>query len=50
MVFRSFAAGEDTALVSPVEDGYQTMLLVEACYRADAQGGIRMETLDQAPP
>jgi predicted dehydrogenase len=45
-----FAAGEDTALVSPVEDGYQTMLLVEACHRADAQGGIRMETLDQAPP
>jgi predicted dehydrogenase len=35
-----FAAGEDPALVSPVEDAFQTMLLVEACYRADAEGGI----------
>jgi len=35
-----FAAGEDPALVSPVEDAFQTMLLVEACYRADAEGGV----------
>ena len=41
-----FAAGEDDALISPVKDAYQTMLLVEACYRADAQGGVRMEGLD----
>lgn len=38
-----FAAGEDAALVSPVEDAFQTMLLVEACYRADAAGGIFLE-------
>lgn len=35
-----FAAGEDPALVSPVEDAFETMLLVEACYRADAEGGV----------
>ncbi|HTY87292.1 MAG TPA: Gfo/Idh/MocA family oxidoreductase [Candidatus Acidoferrum sp.] len=35
-----FAAGEDTALVSPVDDAFQTMQLVEACYRADAGGGV----------
>ena len=38
-----FAAGEDAALVSPVEDAFQTMLLVEACYRSDAEGGISMQ-------
>jgi hypothetical protein len=27
-----FAAGEDAALVSPVEDAIRTMALVEACY------------------
>jgi len=40
-----FAAGEDAALVSSVEDAFQTMLLVEACYRADAEGGISVETI-----
>jgi predicted dehydrogenase len=38
-----FAAGEDAALVSPVDDAFRTMLLVETCYRADAEGGIRLE-------
>ena len=34
-----FAAGEDTRLVSPVEDAVKTMALVEACYIAsDAPG------------
>jgi predicted dehydrogenase len=44
-----FAADEDYALVSSVEDAFQTMSLVEACYRADAQGGVRMEDLDRQP-
>ncbi|HHY86477.1 MAG TPA: Gfo/Idh/MocA family oxidoreductase [Verrucomicrobia bacterium] len=35
-----YAAGEDAALVSSVEDGFETMRLVEACYRADAEGGV----------
>lgn len=33
-------AGEDKALVSPVEDALQTMSVVEACYRSNAQGGV----------
>jgi predicted dehydrogenase len=40
-----FAAGEDPALVSPVADALQTMRLVEACYEADARGGIPLESL-----
>ncbi len=34
-----FAAGEDRELVSRVEDAFQTMALVEACYQSDAKGG-----------
>jgi predicted dehydrogenase len=34
-----FVAGEDAALVSPVEDAVKTMALVEACYRSSASGG-----------
>ena len=41
-----FAGGEDDALVSPVEDAFETMRLVEACYRADAEGGIAWEKLE----
>jgi predicted dehydrogenase len=37
-----FAAGEDAALVSPVDDAYQTMRLVEACYAADARAGVSL--------
>ena len=40
-----FAAGEDAALVSPVDDALQTMRLVEACYVSDQRGGIEMESL-----
>lgn len=32
-------AGEDEALVSPVEDAIKTMALVEACYQSSAAGG-----------
>lgn len=31
-----FVAGEDTALVSPVDDAIKTMALVEACYQSSA--------------
>jgi predicted dehydrogenase len=34
-----FVAGEDTALVSPVDDAIRTMALVEACYQSSAAGG-----------
>jgi predicted dehydrogenase len=40
-----FVSGEDSALVSPVADALQTMMLVEACYDADARGGINLESL-----
>jgi predicted dehydrogenase len=33
-----FVAGEDTALVSPVEDAIKTMAVVEACYQSSASG------------
>ena len=33
-----FVAGEDAALVSPVEDAIKTMALVEACYQSSASG------------
>jgi len=32
-------AGEDDALVSPVEDAIKTMAIVEACYQSSASGG-----------
>jgi len=34
-----FIAGEDAALVSPVEDTIKTMALLDACYRSSDQGG-----------
>ncbi len=34
-----FIAGEDPALVSPVDDAIKTMALVEACYQSNAAGG-----------
>ena len=34
-----FVAGEDRALVSPVDDAMRTMALVEACYASSAGGG-----------
>lgn len=34
-----YAAGEDDALVSPVEDAFHTMAVVEACYESSAGGG-----------
>jgi predicted dehydrogenase len=40
-----FAAGEDTALISPVDDALETMRLVEACYRSDQRGGIEFDSL-----
>jgi len=40
-----FAAGEDNALLSPVEDALQTMRLVEACYISSQRGGVEMQDL-----
>jgi predicted dehydrogenase len=34
-----YVAGEDAALVSPVEDAIETMAVVEACYLSSAAGG-----------
>jgi predicted dehydrogenase len=34
-----FIAGEDAALVSPVEDTIKTMALIDACYRSSDHGG-----------
>jgi predicted dehydrogenase len=34
-----FVAGEDRALISPVDDAIRTMALVEACYQSSASGG-----------
>jgi predicted dehydrogenase len=34
-----FIAGDDSALVSPIDDAIKTMALVEACYRSSASGG-----------
>jgi predicted dehydrogenase len=41
-----FANGEDERLVSPVEDAFRTMQLVEACYESDARGAIPMPPAD----
>ncbi len=41
-----FVSGEDPALVSSVEDAFRTMRLVEACYRADAEGGIEPASIE----
>lgn len=35
-----FVAGEDRALVSPVEDAIKTMAVVEACYESSAGGAM----------
>lgn len=32
-------SGEDAALVSPVDDAFRTMAVVEACYESSARGG-----------
>jgi len=40
-----FAAGEDAALVSPVEDAIRTMALVEACYMSSAGGSTPVPPL-----
>ena len=37
-----FVAGDDTTLVSPVDDALRTMAVVEACYESSAQGGTRI--------
>jgi predicted dehydrogenase len=34
-----FVEGEDSALISPIEDACRTMALVEACYESSARGG-----------
>ncbi|MCM8730541.1 Gfo/Idh/MocA family protein [Hephaestia sp. GCM10023244] len=39
-----FAAGEDDRLATAVEDGWKTMALVEACYRAAAQPAFPIPT------
>ena len=40
-----FVAGEDPALVSPVEDAIKTMALVEACYLSSAAGGMSIPSI-----
>ena len=37
-------AGEDRALVSPVDDAIRTMALVEACYRSSEDGSTPIPT------
>src|SRR5215472_7805888 len=39
-----YVAGEDQALVSPIEDAFKTMALVEACYESSARGGLPVLT------
>lgn len=41
-----FVAGEDAALVSPVEDAIKTMALVEACYQSSEAGGTPIPSVD----
>ena len=41
-----FVAGEDRALVSPVDDAMRTMALVEACYSSSAAGGTPIPSSD----
>src|SRR5262245_43792303 len=38
-----FVAGEDAALVSPLDDAIKTMALVEACYRSSERGATSIE-------
>jgi predicted dehydrogenase len=44
-----FAAGEDLALESPLEDAWKTMRLVEALYRSDASGGTPIAEAGEQP-
>lgn len=39
-----YAAGEDAALCSSVHDAWQTMALVEACYRSNVTAGTPVAT------
>jgi len=41
-----FIAGEDPALVSPIDDACRTMALVEACYESSAGGGTPIPPID----
>jgi predicted dehydrogenase len=41
-----FIAGEDSALVSPIDDACRTMALVEACYESSAGGGMAIPPID----
>jgi predicted dehydrogenase len=38
-----FLAGEDQTLMSPIEDAFKTMALVEACYESSARGGTPIQ-------
>jgi predicted dehydrogenase len=41
-----FVAGEDAALVSPLDDACRTMALVEACYESSARKGTPIARVD----
>ena len=41
-----FVAGEDAALISPIEDACRTMALVEACYESSARSGTPIPRID----
>ncbi len=41
-----FVAGEDAALMSPLDDACRTMALVEACYDSSARGGAPIPQID----
>jgi predicted dehydrogenase len=41
-----FIAGEDAALVSPIDDACRTMALVEACYESSARGATPIPQID----
>jgi len=44
-----FAAGEDDILCTAVDDGWQTMALVEACYRSGDQPGTPLPIMRTEP-
>ena len=41
-----FVAGEDSALISPIDDACRTMALVEACYDSSARGATPIPQID----
>jgi predicted dehydrogenase len=41
-----FVAGEDSSLISPIEDACRTMALVEACYKSSARGATPIARID----